>query len=98
MWKISQQVDKDSLGKTFSGELGFARHFASHMFLAEFDRKQGWLRPRIQAYDKFQLSPAATVLHDGQALFEGLKAFRQKDSSLAICRPEFNWKRMSEGA
>ena len=44
------------------------------------------------------IDPAASVLHSGQALFEGMKAFKQPDGSLSIFRPEFNWERMTEGA
>ncbi|KAG7359823.1 aminotransferase [Nitzschia inconspicua] len=52
----------------------------------------------LSEFGTFQLSPAATVLNYGQALFEGLKAFRRVDGSIALFRPERNAERMQNGA
>jgi branched-chain amino acid aminotransferase len=52
----------------------------------------------LQPMGVLQLSPAATVLNYGQALFEGLKAFRREDGSIALFRPERNAWRMQQGA
>jgi branched-chain amino acid aminotransferase len=48
--------------------------------------------------EKFLIHPAASCLHYGQALFEGMKAYRQKAGSVGLFRPEFNIKRMQDGA
>jgi branched-chain amino acid aminotransferase len=45
-----------------------------------------------------QISPTATVLNYGQALFEGMKAFRRVDGSIAMFRPDRNAQRMQQGA
>lgn len=52
----------------------------------------------LQPMGTLQISPAATVLNYGQALFEGLKAFRRQDGSIALFRPESNAQRMQQGA
>jgi branched-chain amino acid aminotransferase len=52
----------------------------------------------LSEFGTFQLSPAATVLNYGQTLFEGLKAFRRVDGSIALFRPERNAERMQNGA
>lgn len=78
--------------------LGFGQHFSDHMFLMEWSREQGWHQARICPYHKFELDPAATVLHYGQAIFEGLKAYRGKADQIFLFRPEDNFTRMNAGA
>ena len=79
-------------------ELGFGQHFTDHMFLMEWSQENGWSDARICPYQNFQLDPASTVLHYGQAIFEGLKAYRGKDDQVLLFRPEDNFKRMNNGA
>jgi len=52
----------------------------------------------LQRSGKLEISPSATVLNYGQALFEGLKAFRRQDGSIVMFRPEMNAARMQQGA
>lgn len=82
-----------------SGEqLGFGVHFTDHMFLMRWTREQGWHEARITAFDDFSLSPAAMVFHYGQAIFEGLKAYRGKDGQLFLFRPKDNFERLNATA
>ncbi|XGC79778.1 branched-chain amino acid aminotransferase [Bdellovibrio bacteriovorus] len=81
-----------------SETLGFGKYFTDHMFLASYSAKKGWYDARITPYEPLQLDPGAAVLHYGQALFEGMKAFRHEDGNCVLFRPEFNWQRMCEGA
>ncbi len=82
-----------------SDNLGFGRYFSDHMFLCEYTTETGWKNPRIVPYGPLPLDPGASVLHYGQALFEGMKAFRgEKDGKIRIFRPEMNWRRMVQGA
>ncbi|RYZ82685.1 MAG: branched chain amino acid aminotransferase, partial [Proteobacteria bacterium] len=84
--------------KPVASSLGFGRYFTDHMFTAKCDEVSGWHQPEVIPYQPLPLDPGASVLHYGQALFEGLKAFRQKDGGFAIFRPDFNWRRMAAGA
>lgn len=77
--------------------LGFGKYFADHMFLSEFENNE-WRNPRIQAYAPFELEPGASVLHYGQALFEGMKAFKGVDSKIRIFKSNFHAERMKAGA
>lgn len=77
--------------------LGFGKYFTDHIFTATFKRNQGWHHFQIKPYSHLSMDPAACVYHYGQALFEGLKAFKQHDGKVAIFRPEFNSKRMNTG-
>lgn len=80
-------------------QLGFGRHFTDHMFVARYSQaKGGWYSSEIVPYAPFSIDPCASVLHYGQALFEGMKAFRQKDNHIAVLQPRFNWQRMADGA
>jgi branched-chain amino acid aminotransferase len=78
--------------------LGFGRYFTDHMFIAKYSTSSGWSKGEVVPYGPLNLDPGASVLHYGQALFEGLKAFSQKSGEAAIFRPEFNWARMVAGA
>ena len=79
-------------------QLGFGNHFTDHMFIAEFESGKGWSEKGVVPYAPLALDPAAAVFHYGQALFEGLKAYRGKRDPVVFFRPEFNADRMNEGA
>ncbi len=69
------------------------------MFIARYaEAKGGWYSSEVVPYAPLAVDPCASVLHYGQALFEGMKAFRHKDKRIAVVRPHFNWKRMTNGA
>lgn len=83
--------------KPAPSQLGFGQYFSDHLFVAEYDGK-AWVHPRVIPYQNFSLDPGAAVLHYGQALFEGMKAFRQAQGQTVLFRPEYNWLRLTEGA
>ena len=74
-------------------QLGFGKIFSDHMFIMEYEGGK-WTNPRIQPFADISLSPAATVLHYGQEVFEGLKAYRA-GGSIQLFRPRENFKRMN---
>lgn len=79
-------------------QLGFGRYFTDHMYVARYSKDKGWYSSDVVPYGPFSMDPGASVLHYGQALFEGMKAFRQKDGRIAVLRPKFNWQRLQQGA
>jgi len=79
-------------------QLFFGKHFSDHWFSAKWTLDNGWADLRVEPYGGISLEPTAGVFHYGQALFEGMKAFRQPDGEVKLFRPEFNWNRMCEGA
>ncbi len=83
--------------KPDSANLGFGKYFADHMYTLEFENGT-WKNPSIQPYASLTLEPGASVFHYGQAMFEGLKAFRAKNGQIHLFRPEFNARRMAAGA
>lgn len=81
-----------------SKDFGFGQHFTDHWFYAKYTTDRGWHKACVEPYGSVQLDPAASVLHYGQALFEGMKAFHRDDGSIALFRPDFNFHRMQAGA
>lgn len=78
-------------------KLGFGKYFADHMFTLDYDGKS-WTNPRIVPYGPLMMEPGAAVFHYGQAMFEGMKAFRSATGKIHLFRPEFHARRMALGA
>lgn len=83
---------------TDESTLGFGKVFTDHMFIIEYTEGKGWHDARIEPYHPFSIDPAATVLHYGQEIFEGLKAYRRDDGHIQLFRPEENAMRMNNSA
>ena len=79
-------------------EPGFGTVFTDHMVDICWSAKGGWHRPRVQPYGPIPLDPAAAVLHYGQEIFEGIKAYRHADGSIWTFRPEKNAERLRRSA
>jgi len=77
---------------------GFGRVFIEHMVSIRYVEGRGWLPGKLEPYAPMQISPAASVLHYGQAIFEGFKAFRQPDGGIATYRPDANARRFQTSA
>lgn len=98
MINIQRQVTTSPKPIPPAKDLKFGQNFSDHWFYARYAEGKGWFEARIEPYGKIALDPAASVLHYGQALFEGMKAFRQADGGISLFRPEFNFHRLHEGA
>lgn len=83
---------------TDDSKLGFGRIFTDRMLLAEWKAGQGWRDIRIEPYAPFILDPACLVFHYAQEIFEGLKAYKWKDGTIALFRPEMNAGRFNRSA
>jgi branched-chain amino acid aminotransferase len=79
-------------------DLAFGNVFTDHMFVANFEEEKGWYDPRVEPYAPFPLDPATAVLHYGQSLFEGLKAFRGRDGKIRLFRPDKHVARLNRTA
>jgi branched-chain amino acid aminotransferase len=77
---------------------GFGTVFTDHMVRADYHEGRGWHAARIGPREPLTLDPACAVLHYAQEIFEGLKAYRHPDGSLALFRPEVNARRMNASA
>ncbi len=79
-------------------KLGFGNHFSDHMFLMDHSPGAGWGNARIVPYGPLSLAPSAMVLHYGQEIFEGLKAYYAKDGAVCLFRPDRNAERLNRSA
>lgn len=78
--------------------LGFGKIFTDHMFVADYNRKDGWHDARIVPFENITLHPASTVFHYGAEIFEGMKAYRRADGGVQMFRPIENVRRMNNSA
>ncbi len=79
-------------------KLGFGKIFSDHMFIMEYTEGKGWHDARIQPYQRLSLDPSSTVLHYGQEIFEGLKAYRAKNGDVLLFRARDNAIRLNRSA
>ena len=77
---------------------GFGSTFTDHMVTIDWSEELGWHNPAVQPYGPIALDPAASVLHYAQEIFEGLKAYRHPDGSMALFRPAANAARLNASA
>jgi branched-chain amino acid aminotransferase len=77
---------------------GFGRVFSDHMIIIRWDAERGWHDARLQPYGPLSLDPSTVVFHYSQEFFEGLKAYRQVDGSVATFRPRANAARFNASA
>ena len=78
---------------------GFGKLFTDHMVVIDYDAdKDGWHKATLGPREAIPLDPAAAVLHYAQEIFEGMKAYKQVDGSLALFRPEQNAQRFNRSA
>ena len=78
---------------------GFGTSFTDYMVVIDYDEaKGGWHQATLGPRGPIPLDPAAAVLHYAQEIFEGMKAYKQEDGSLALFRPEENARRLNASA
>src|SRR5215211_1522262 len=74
--------------------LEFGKYVSDHMFICTYKDGQ-WQHPQIKPFQNILLSPTALVLHYGQSIFEGMKAFRMQDGRINIFRMEKHHDRLN---
>jgi branched-chain amino acid aminotransferase len=98
MTAIRTQLSAARKPRPDDGDLVFGRVFTDHMALADWDESKGWSDPRVVPYGDFSLDPASAVFHYGQAIFDGLKAFRTADGRVRLFRADRHCRRLADGA
>jgi branched-chain amino acid aminotransferase len=77
--------------------IAFGNVFTDHMLVCDFKNGQ-WQKPIIKPYEPFMIDPSAKVFHYGQAIFEGMKAYRDGNDEIWLFRPEQNLERFNKSA
>lgn len=91
---IKKRTEKVVLPKT----LGFGQIFTDHIFEMDYAKGKGWYNPTIKPLESLQMHPAVSVIHYGQSIFEGLKAFKTINGEVVIFRPDLHMQRLNNSA
>lgn len=76
----------------------FGTHFTDHQVVVVWEKDKGWHSAQVIPYGPIMMDPSAAVLHYGQEIFEGIKAYRHQDGSIWTFRPDANAKRLQRSA
>jgi branched-chain amino acid aminotransferase len=93
--QIKIETTKNPKPKPDQKNLGFGKYFTDHMFIMDYTDGKGWYDPQIVPYQPLALDPATSVLHYGQAIFEGMKAYLTADGRILLFRPRKNIERIN---
>ena len=91
------KTQNSRLSNTNFNKLEFGRTFSDHMLMCKFKDGQ-WQEAEIIPYQPLSFAPGTHVFHYGQAVFEGMKAFKNKDGKTLLFRPEANMNRLNQSA
>lgn len=94
------RIEKNSKSKLQQVDLEnpvFGKVYSDHMFIADYENGE-WKDLRIVPYGDLQISPANTTLHYASTIFEGLKAYRDRNGEILVFRPEANARRLIKSA
>jgi branched-chain amino acid aminotransferase len=90
---------KERTSRVFLPEsLGFGKIFTDHMFEMEYNDKRGWHNPTIKPVEDLPIHPASMFIHYGQAIFEGLKSFKQESGEVILFRADEHFERLNNSA
>tara|TARA_Y100000034_G_scaffold136660_1_gene214724 strand:+ start:1455 stop:2570 length:1116 start_codon:yes stop_codon:yes gene_type:complete len=100
MLDIKYHLKKDRRREQFRPDrpLPFGQLRSDHMFLMDFNWEEGWHDARIVPYANLSIAPGAKILHYGQGIFEGEKAFKHTDGEIYMFRPDMNSVRRNQSA
>ncbi|WP_328902552.1 MULTISPECIES: branched-chain amino acid aminotransferase [unclassified Streptomyces] len=96
--KPSSNPLSDAEREAILAQPGFGRYFTDHMVTIKWTEGRGWHDAQLVPYAPLSIDPANMTLHYGQEIFEGLKAYRRPDGSVATFRPEANGERFRSSA
>ncbi len=89
--------DKSKINQVDFDTLGFGRVFTDHMLVSDYKNGE-WSVPKIVPYQPITLDPSAKIFHYGQSVFEGMKAYKDKNGDVFLFRPMDNCKRLNISA
>ncbi len=98
MDKITYQIKERAEKVVLPDNLGFGVIFTDHVFEMDYNPKQGWHNPVIKSLEDLSIHPSTMFIHYGQAVFEGLKAYKTENGDVAIFRPDEHFKRLNRSS
>ena len=91
------RIEKSKINDIDFNNFSFGSVFTDHMFECDFINGK-WVNPTIKPYQPISIEPSASVLHYGQAIFEGMKAYKDKNDEVWLFRPDQNFERINKSA
>ena len=91
------KINKTRIDNVDFSTLTFGSVFTDHMLECDFINGE-WQKPVIRPYGPLAIDPSASVFHYGQAIFEGMKAYKDNDGKVWLFRPEDNWDRFNKSS
>ncbi|MDB5415726.1 MAG: branched-chain amino acid aminotransferase [Rubritepida sp.] len=91
-------LTRNPLPRPADATLSFGKVMTDHMFMMNYVEGKGWHDPRVVPYGPLSMDPATQVLHYGQAIFDGLKAFRGPDGQIRLFRAQRHAERLNKSA
>lgn len=92
-----KKTGNSRLNELDKNNIEFGKVYSDHMLVADYV-DGAWNKAEIIPYGNMQMSPATSFFHYGQAIFEGVKAYKDPEGNPVIFRPQDNWKRMNRSA
>lgn len=92
-----KKTDNSRLNELDKNNIEFGKVYSDHMLVADYV-DGAWNKAEIIPYGNMSMSPATSFFHYGQAIFEGVKAYKDPEGNPVIFRPQDNWKRMNRSA
>jgi len=92
-----EKIEKSKIDNVDFNNLKFGEVFTDHMFECDYENGK-WGTPKIRPYQPLQFDPSAKVFHYGQAVFEGMKAYKDDNDKVWLFRPDQNQERINKSA
>lgn len=92
---IIEKSEKSRINEVDFSNLTFGQKFSDHMYVCDYTNGK-WQTPKIVPYGPFLLEPSASVFHYGQAVFEGMKAYKDDNGDIFLFRPTENYARINK--
>ena len=87
-----EKIAKSKISEVDFSTLKFGQIFTDHMFECDFENGE-WQTPIIRPYQPILFDPSLKVFHYGQAVFEGMKAYKDDNNDVWLFRPDQNQQR-----
>ena len=91
------RVNKSKIDQVDFDNLDFGTVFTDHMLVCDY-KDGNWQTPEIKPYGPMSFEPSTKVFHYGQAVFEGMKAYKDENGKIWMFRPDENFKRINRSA
>ena len=92
-----KKASQSKINKVDFNNLSFGNVYSDHMMYCDYEDGK-WQRPQIVPYGPMEFAPSAKVFHYGQAVFEGMKAFKDDNDQIWLFRPEKNFERINKSS